>query len=248
MMNSNRSIVSFFRFSENPAEPLPAERLTALRAKCWRMTILSWLLLPSLFILTSGSWTWWSARIYSAEILIPMTIFLLWALEHSPQLLIRRMEHREQSSIQRHLVAALSVVSIVLYVLPGMDHRLQLSRVAPGLEALSHLAVLAGYLGILWVFASNPWAGRTIRTWPDQKLITTGVYSVVRHPMYAFSILLFLFTPLALGSALSLIPALLLLPILFFRIRDEEAFLRTTFPGYSDYVRRVPYKLVPYLW
>jgi protein-S-isoprenylcysteine O-methyltransferase Ste14 len=247
-MNSNKLLLSTLRFRENSTEPMPAELLADLRLKCWGMTALAWLLLPMLFVLTSGSWIWWSAWLYCAEILIPMTLFLPWTLKHSPQLLVRRMEHQEQSTVQRRLAAALSVVSIALFVLPGIDHRLHFSRPLPLVTALSHAAVLIGYLGILWVFVSNPWTGRTIRAWPDQKLITTGVYSVVRHPMYAFSLLLFLFTPLALGSVLSLIPAVLLLPILILRIRDEEAFLSRTFPSYGSYVRLVPYRLVPYLW
>lgn len=248
MINSSKLFASFFRFVEPLATPLPTERLAELRARCCWLAALAWLLLPSLFVLTSGSWHWWLAWFYSAEILLPMTIFLIWALKHSPQLLLRRMEHREQSTVQRGIVRALSVVSLALFVLPGIDHRWALSRVAPVAAALSHLCVLVGYLGILRVFVSNPWAGRTIKTWPDQKLITTGVYAVVRHPMYAFGLLLFLFTPLALGSALSLIPAVLLLPILVLRIRHEEAFLIETFPSYALYMRHVPYKLIPYLW
>ena len=107
---------------------------------------------------------------------------------------------------------------------------------------------LAAYLGVLRVFAENRWAGRTIETCPGQTVVSTGPYSIVRHPMYAASLVLYLATPVALGSWWALLASLAVVPVYALRIRNEEEVLVRDLPGYDEYRRRVRFRLLPRVW
>jgi protein-S-isoprenylcysteine O-methyltransferase Ste14 len=146
------------------------------------------------------------------------------------------------------LVTGGSPIILALFLLPGLDRRFGWSEPPLAAVLIADALVIAGYLGVLSVFSRNRWAGRTIETRPGQEIVSTGLYAIVRHPMYVATLILYIATPLALGSWWELIPALLCVPMIVIRIRNEENFLLRELPGYEDYRRKVRFRLVPFLW
>jgi protein-S-isoprenylcysteine O-methyltransferase Ste14 len=208
----------------------------------------AWIALPLLFLATGGSLRWWQAWIYCAILLVPMTGFLVYMVRRDPGFIARRLKMRENEAAQRRILAWGYLPIAAALVIPGLDHRFAWSRPPGWIVAGAMVLALAGYLGILRVFLENRWAGRTIETYAGQELISTGPYALVRHPMYASSVVLYLATPLALGSWWALLPALAFIPIFAARIRNEEEILVRDLPGYEEYRRRVRYRLVPFVW
>ena len=118
----------------------------------------------------------------------------------------------------------------------------------PAMVVAALILSLGAYLMILRVFLENRWAGRTVETWEGQKVIDTGPYAIVRHPMYTGVLALILVTPVALGSCWGILGALVYLPIFVLRVRNEEKVLLRELPGYEDYRTRVRYRIIPFIW
>jgi protein-S-isoprenylcysteine O-methyltransferase Ste14 len=137
---------------------------------------------------------------------------------------------------------------IAALVVPGFDHRFGWSHPPTAAVVAALALVLGGYLIVVRVFLENRWAGRTVEVFAEQTVISTGPSALVRHPMYVGTIALSLATPIALGSAWALIPALAFVPIFVLRIRNEEDLLVRDLPGYADHRRRARYRLVPFVW
>jgi len=137
---------------------------------------------------------------------------------------------------------------LLAFILPGFDYRLHWSNVPLTIVAISDVLVLLGYLFIGLVFRTNSYASRIIEVEKNQKVITTGPYAIVRHPMYLGVFVFYTFSPLALGSYWALIPALLIVPVLFIRIRDEEKELLDNLEGYKEYLVKTKYRLIPGIW
>jgi protein-S-isoprenylcysteine O-methyltransferase Ste14 len=207
-----------------------------------------WLLLLSFFLVTGGSFTWWEAWAYCALLLGPMIVFVACMARRDPEFLVRRTKLREKEPAQRRIVASSLPAMVAALVIPGLDHRFGWSEPPIPVIGLALAISLLGYLTILRAFLENRWAGRTVETYPGQTVISTGPYAIVRHPMYAGSMVLYLSTPVALGSRWGLIPALAFVPVYFFRIRNEEEILVRELPGYAEYRRNVRYRLVPFIW
>jgi protein-S-isoprenylcysteine O-methyltransferase Ste14 len=155
---------------------------------------------------------------------------------------------REQERTQRWVQMVGTPCLLGALVIPGLDHRLGWSSVPPAVVVGALAASLAGYLAVVRVFLENRWAGRTIETYAGQQVISTGPYSVVRHPMYAGVSLLYLATPLALGSWWAVLPAIAFIPVFVVRIRNEEDVLVRELAGYAEYRRKVRQRLVPFVW
>src|SRR5262249_47279887 len=127
-------------------------------------------------------------------------------------------------------------------------YRHRLSPVPAWVSLIGDAIILGSYLAMFWVIKTNSWAASSIRVEAGQKVIDTGPYAYLRHPMYAAAIWLFAGIPLALGSWWSVALLILLLPVLLWRLLDEERVLARDLPGYTDYMRRVRYRLVPHVW
>jgi protein-S-isoprenylcysteine O-methyltransferase Ste14 len=208
----------------------------------------SWVLLPSYFLMAGRSLDWWEAWAWCAVILVPATIFGLWMARADPDFMARRLKLREKERPQQRLTVIALPFSLAALAIPGYDHQYGWSDV-PAAAVVAALALsLAGFLLILRVFVENRWAGRTVETWEGQQVVSTGPYAVVRHPMYAGSITLWLSTPIALGSWWAFLPALVAVPILVLRIINEEEVLRRGLPGYDAYRQQVRYRLLPWIW
>ena len=212
------------------------------------MAAAGWVSLPLFFLSSGGSFSWWQAWAYCAILLGPMTLFLVHAVRHDPEFIARRFKLREKERAQRRILAWGSPLLLAALIIPGLDYRFGWSE-PPLAAVVAALALsLGGNLTILRAFLENRWAGRTIETYSGQEVVSTGPYAIVRHPMYAGAAALYLTTPVALGSWWALIPALAFIPVLVFRIRNEEEVLLRELPGYDEYRRRVRYRLVPFIW
>jgi protein-S-isoprenylcysteine O-methyltransferase Ste14 len=132
--------------------------------------------------------------------------------------------------------------------LPGLDFRFNWSNVPSPFVILSNLIAFSGYIFIVFVFKENSFASTVIQIDNEQHVITTGPYSIIRHPMYLGLIIISMFTPLALGSFFAIIPMLFIIPITVYRIKAEEEVLSKGLMGYEDYCSKTPYRLIPLIW
>jgi protein-S-isoprenylcysteine O-methyltransferase Ste14 len=137
---------------------------------------------------------------------------------------------------------------IALLVVPALDHRFGWSTVPAGVVIAADLLVALGFYLIFLVYRENTFTSATIEVAENQTVVSTGPYAVVRHPMYASASLYLFGMPLALGSYWGLLVAAAMIPFLIWRLVDEERFLSTNLPGYSEYLEKVPYRLVPFFW
>jgi protein-S-isoprenylcysteine O-methyltransferase Ste14 len=205
-------------------------------------------LLAAVFFLPAGTMDYWQAWLYMAVLLIPMGWVLAHYIKKDPELLDRRMRTLEKEKRQRAIIFLSYPVFLAAFLLPGFDRRYAWSHVPVWLVLLADLVVLAGYLLFVRVLKENRFLSRIVEVDTRQRVIDTGPYAVVRHPMYAGILPLYLFSPLALGSFWALIPAAFLPPIIIARIFNEEQVLCRELPGYADYKRRVRYRLIPGIW
>jgi len=210
--------------------------------------VAAWMLLPLFFLVVGGSLAWWQAWVYCAILLVPMTVFAISMARSDPGFFDRRFKVREKEKAQRRLQAWGTPIFLAAFIVPGLDHRFGWSD--PPLEAIvaAMPVALLGYLIVLRVFWENRWAGRTVETWTEQELVSTGPYAIVRHPMYTGVIVMYLATPIALGSWWGVLPALGTIPILVTRIGNEEQVLIRDLTGYDGYRQKVRYRLVPFVW
>ena len=209
---------------------------------------LAWVLLPLFFLVTGGSLGWWQAWVYCVLLLVPMTYFITRTAQKDPEFLDRRFTFRERERTQRRLTSWSVPVTVAVWVLPGLDRRFGWSHTPTAAVVAAEVLVLASYLGVLRVFTVNRWAGRTVEIRQGQELISTGPYAIVRHPMYVAILVLWLASPVALGSWWALAPAVLYLPVIVVRILNEEEVLVRDLPGYEEYQQRVRYRLLPFVW
>jgi len=214
---------------------------------------LLWLLLGAggmmlLFFLPAGTWNYWQAWVFLAVVLVPTFALLVILLLKDPETLKRRMKHKESDAGQRKLINFSGIVLSLAFILPGFDRRWGWSHLPAWLVIATDVICLAGYLIFMLVLRENRFASRVVEVEQGQRVISTGPYAIVRHPMYVGMLLLYLACPLALGSAWAFIPALLMIPVLVLRILSEEKILLKDLPGYAEYVQKVKYRLLPGVW
>ena len=154
----------------------------------------------------------------------------------------------EKRPAQKIIMMVTSIGFIVLLVIPALDHRFAWSAVPLGVVVAGDMLVGIGFYLISLVYRENTFTSATIELAENQKVISTGPYSIVRHPMYASASLYLIGTPLALGSYWGLVPITAMIPFLIWRLFDEERFLAKNLPGYDEYQRRVRHRLVPFVW
>jgi protein-S-isoprenylcysteine O-methyltransferase Ste14 len=202
----------------------------------------------ALLFIPAGSLRFWQGWVYLVTSLVSTLFAFVYFYRYDPQLVerrLRRKEHiREQKIIMKFFYVAVSIV----YVLPGLDHRFGWSRPPLWLTILSQAIVCGGYLMTFWVMKVNRFAASTIQVEPGQRVISNGPYRIVRHPMYLGASVMLLFTPMALGSYYALPAFSLLVPIIVFRLLNEEKVLRQELSGYSEYCLRTRFRVVPFLW
>ena len=202
----------------------------------------------TLLFLPAGSLLYWPGWLYLGVIFVPMLCVLAYLLRRDPDLLARRMQVREKEPEQKTIVAIAAVICLAVVIIPGLDFRFGWSRVPVVLILASDVIVFLGYLVFFLTLLENRYASRIITVEKYQEVISTGLYAVVRHPMYLGVILMFLFTPLALGSFWGLAAFVPLFIMMVLRIRNEEQVLLRDLPGYREYCEKVRYRMVPGVW
>ncbi len=194
---------------------------------------------------------YWQAWIYWLIWQISVIAITAYFLKRDPKLIENRLKAGptdEKEHSQKLIQAFASVFFILLFLIPSLDHRFHWSNVPTFLVLLGDVFVVMGFLIVFLVFKENSYSSGIIEVSKEQKVISTGPYGIVRHPMYAGALLMLLFTPLALGSYWGLLAFFPMLVVIALRLLEEEKFLAKNLPGYGDYCRKIRYRLFPLLW
>ncbi len=201
-----------------------------------------------MFFLPAGTLNYWEAWVYIFIISVPAAILVTYLYRHDPKLLERRMRMKERQKTQKWVIGLSWLVFLPAFIIPGFDRRFEWSNVPLIVVVVADLLVLFGYLMFALVLKTNSYASRVIEVEEGQKVVSTGPYAMVRHPMYLAVMILYIFSPLALGSYWAVIPTLFLLPLLVARIRGEEKELLANLEGYKEYAAKTKYRLLPGIW
>jgi len=204
-----------------------------------------------LLFVSAGTVRYWQAWIYLSLFFGMSAVITFDLMRHDPALLERRMKGgptAERRPVQRFIMLGVSLGFIGLLVVPALDFRFRWSVVPLTGVVIGDALFALGFGFIARVYRENTFTSATIEVAEGQRVITTGPYAIVRHPMYASALLYLFGTPLALGSYWGLLPFALMLPFLLWRLVDEERLIARDLPGYTDYQKRVRYRLVPFLW
>jgi protein-S-isoprenylcysteine O-methyltransferase Ste14 len=201
-----------------------------------------------LFLLPAGTWNYWQAWMYIGILFVPMLFVLAYFMKNDPDLLERRMKIREERREQRRIIGLSTLTFILAYILPGFDIRCGWSNMPAWVSIAAGAVMFLSYLLIFRTMQVNSFLSRIIEVAENQKVVDTDVYGVVRHPMYVGMTVLYIVSPIALGSWWAVIPALAIIPVIVARIKDEEIALENELEGYGEYKQKVKYRLIPYVW
>jgi len=220
-----------------------------------RKVVINWgsrfLLLSAFLFVPANTLAFPRAWAFLAVYFLPQTWMLVYFLRTDPNFVERRLKlgPRAESRPRQKLVMLLVLLcSFISVIIAGYDHRFSWSHVSLILSILGYLGMLIGIAIQFRVFVENRFASATIEIAADQKLIATGPYALVRHPMYFGALLTDCFIPLALGSWWALLPVAVKVPVIMLRVLDEEELLRANLSGYVEYCQRVPHRLIPLVW
>lgn len=204
----------------------------------------------SLF-LPAGSLDFWEAWAYMIVFFVPVLLITAYFVRADPSLIQRRLKagpFAEKRGRQKTVQWAASLIFLLIYITGGLDHRFRWTEVPTVLVIAGEVVVALGFWIVFLVFKENRHTSAAVEIDKDQRVVTTGPYAVVRHPMYSGALLLLMATPVALGSWWALLPASAMVPIIILRLFDEENLLRRDLPGYVDYCRTIRRRLVPHIW
>lgn len=204
--------------------------------------------LSAMFFLPAGTVKFWQAWAYLVMVFAFWIFVAIYFYAHDRELLERRMQKKEKLGEQQRIMAAVYVVIGSVYIFPGFDHRFAWSKMPAWLSSLGLVLVLAGYVLVFWVMKYNSYASRIIELAAGQKVVSTGPYAIVRHPMYFGMGVTCLAAPLALGSYYALPVGALIIPLLILRLLKEEKMLRGELSGYPEYCEQTRFRLIPYVW
>jgi protein-S-isoprenylcysteine O-methyltransferase Ste14 len=196
----------------------------------------------------AGTWNYWQAWAWLAALFLPMIVSLIYLVKRDPALLERRTRTNETRPEQKWIIAISVVYFLIIFILPGFDKRYGWSAVPVWLVLAADLIVVAAFTLYILVLQANTYASRVIEVEQGQKVISTGPYALVRHPMYLSMILMMVATPLALGSYWAFAPSLALIPLLAARAVNEEQLLLTDLQGYREYMQKTRYRLFQGIW
>ncbi len=232
---------------ETKSEMTSQERSALIRKMIIRFSFVP-LFIGICTLLPAGTLKYWQVYLYFSVIVIPMIFVLFYFLKRDPKFLERRTKGTEKVKEQKLIQLINLPVFMAAFIVPGLDRRFGWSDVPVEIIIITNIVILGGYLIIFNVFRQNSYASRIVETDKEQKVITTGLYSTVRHPMYIGVLIMYVPTPLALGSYWGLIPMALLPVALVLRILNEEKVLKENLEGYKEYCLKTKYRLIPYIW
>jgi protein-S-isoprenylcysteine O-methyltransferase Ste14 len=216
-----------------------------------RSSLVGIVALAALVFIPAGTLDYWQAWLFIAVFVFASGATTVYLAMRDPKLLERRMKvgpRAEKEPAQKIIMVFAMLGFIAMLVFPALDHRFGWSSVPASVSLLGDTLIALGFLFIFFVFRENSYGASTIQIAEGQTVISTGPYALVRHPMYAGALVMLVGIPLALGSWCGLLVLLLLLPVLIWRLLDEERFLRQNLPGYQEYQMKVKYRLLPFIW
>jgi protein-S-isoprenylcysteine O-methyltransferase Ste14 len=222
-----------------------------MKRRGWRRTILFAPVLCLMLFAPAGTLRFWPGWLFGFVFMASTIIIGAYFSKHDPKLIKRRIKagpSAENEPRQKVIISMLMAAFVLMLVVPGLDHRWHWSHVPAWLVLGGNAGVVLSFAIFFVILKQNSYAASTVTVEPGQPVVSVGLYGIVRHPMYAGALLLMIATPLALGSYWSLLVVFGGLPILIWRLLDEERILRRDLPGYSDYCRRVRYRLIPLIW
>ena len=210
--------------------------------------LLGLVLVGGLLFLPAGTFAYPQGWLLIAVLFIPMFIAGLFMMKACPDLLEKRLHVKEEQTGQRAVIALSGVMFLAAFITAGLNFRFRWIVLPVWVSHAAAAVFLLAYVLYAEVLRENAYLSRTVEVQENQKVIDTGLYGIVRHPMYMTTLLLFLSMPLILGSVLSFVIMLLYFPIIAKRIRGEEQVLEEGLDGYTEYKKRVRYKVIPFLW
>ena len=222
-----------------------------LNAQAWLSLVALAVVMGLLLFIPAGTIYYWQAWVCLLIFMGASLLTTLYLMKKDPALLNRRMRGgptAEKRKTQKFIMLCTSICFIALLVVPALDHRFRWSAMPLSCVIFGDVLVAIGFYLIFFVFKENTFTSSTIEVTEDQKVISTGPYATVRHPMYASALLYLVGTPLALGSFWGLLVFSVMTPFLIWRLYDEERFLVGNLSGYTEYQKKVRYRLIPFIW
>ena len=210
--------------------------------------ILGLIIVCSLLFIPAGTINYFNGWLYICSIFIPILAAFIYLFINDPELLEKRFKTKEKVKEQKLIQKIGIILVLVGFVLSGLDFRFRWSNVPIWLVGICTILVIGGYCLFIIVMRQNSYASRVIEVQENQKVIDYGLYSKIRHPMYLAAIIIMLSSSLVLGSYYSLIPMLLYVILIIFRIISEEEVLKKGLMGYNEYLKKVKYRLIPFVW
>lgn len=205
-------------------------------------------LVGALLFLPAGGFAYPNGWLFLGLLFLPMLLLGILLFLKAPALLEKRLNAKEKEPTQKSVVAVSALLFMSGFVVAGLDHRFGWSHLPWWAVAVAAVVLLVSYALYAEVMRENTYLSRTVEVQQHQKVVDTGLYGVVRHPMYAVTVWLFLSIPVVLGSWWAVLCFLPYLAVIALRICDEEKVLRAGLAGYEDYCRRVRWRLFPYIW
>ena len=202
----------------------------------------------ALFFLSAGTFGYWNGWLMLGILFIPMLLMGLVLLVKDRSLLEKRLQLKEKQTTQKGVVALSGLMFLAGFVLAGLDFRFGWLPLPKAISVIAAVIFLAGYGMYAEVLRENTYLSRTVEVQEDQKVIDTGLYGIVRHPMYTATLLMFLAMPLVLGSVIALAVFLAYPVIIIARLNNEEQVLEEGLKGYTEYKKKVKYRLLPFIW
>ena len=206
------------------------------------------LLVVGLLFLSAGTWSYPQGWLLTGILFAPMFIAGLVLMKKNPELLRKRLNVREAETKQRRVIFYSGILFLAAFVSAGLSYRHQWLMLPAPVSVAAAIGFLAAYALYAEVLRENAYLSRTVEVQENQKVIDSGLYGIVRHPMYMATVFLFLSMPLVLGSVISFAMMLPYIPLLLIRIRNEEQVLAEGLPGYREYMEKVKYRLIPFVW
>ena len=207
-------------------------------------------LLLTFVLLFVPAWTFkfWQAWLFAGILFIPMLGAGLILLKKNPELLKKRLSAKEEQNEQKLVVLFSGIMFLAVFIIAGLNFRFGWIILPAWVSYAAAAVFLLGYVLYAEVLKENTYLSRTVEVQENQKVIDSGLYGIVRHPMYMSTLILFLSMPLVLGSVISFAVSLIYIPIIAKRIRNEEKVLEQGLDGYSEYKQKVKYKVIPFIW
>jgi protein-S-isoprenylcysteine O-methyltransferase Ste14 len=225
--------------------------MTNLNIRAARSVVIGTFAMAALIFVPAGTFNYWQAWVFIAVFVIASGATTVYLAIHDPKLLERRMKvgpGAEKEKTQKIIMVLAIAGFVASLIVPALDHRFEWSRVPSYLSVAADVLIALSFLFTFFVFRENSYGASTIQIADDQKVISTGPYALVRHPMYAGALVMLAAAPVALGSWWGLLVFLVVVPVLIWRLLDEEKFLERNLAGYIEYKTKVRYRLIPYVW